>query len=182
MAIETAVRLNLGCGEYPIQGFINVDAASLPGVDMVLTVPPLPWPDAAASEIYMGHCLEHFDRETGAYLLAECYRVLEPGGTLGVVVPDMAECLRRYVKDEPAPAEFPAGHHRDLRDLDDLNEMVIFSTAQPSHHFWSYDLVTLRRALERAGFEVTGEIDRYLDRRLSTPQWYQCGADARKPA
>lgn len=175
------LRLNLGCGDYPMVGWINVDEEVHPGIDAVLSVPPLPWPDQSVQEIYCGHFLEHLGQQRGAELLAECCRVLVPGGTLGVVVPDFREVARRYVTGVDAPMEWPGSTWHDLRDLDELCHYVLFSTCQPSHHFWAYDLVSLRRALERAGFEVTGEIDRYRDHRLSTPQWYQCGLDARKP-
>jgi len=177
------VRLNIGCGDLPMRmpGWVNVDEAEYAGVDLVLRVPPLPWSSDSVSDIYAGHFLEHLDREVAGVFLRECYRVLQPGGRLGILVPDMAECFRRYVSGESATAEFPAGHHRDLRDLDELNEMIIFSTAQPSHHQWSYDVVTLRRALERAGLQVLGEFDRFRDPRVAVGAWYQFGLDAIKP-
>jgi predicted SAM-dependent methyltransferase len=176
------VRLNLGCGDYHLEGYVNIDAVASKAVDAVLTVPPLPWPDASVSTIYAGHFLEHLDRARGLELLKECYRVLEPKGTLGVVVPDFFEIAARYFTGQPAaPFEWPAGVWHDVRDLDELCHYLLFSTCQPSIHRWAYDLHTLGRALTWAGFEVLQEIDRYADSRLSTPQWYQCGLDARKP-
>jgi predicted SAM-dependent methyltransferase len=180
VVVATGLRLNLGAGDYPLAEHINIDASPHPGVTMVLTVPPLPWPDGTVAEIYAGHFLEHLDLDRGRELLAEAFRVLEPGGALGIVVPDFREVARRYVAQEAAPFDWSDGHH-DLRDLDDLCRCLIFSTCQPSHHRWAYDLATLERALTRAGFEVLGEIDRYTDPRLSTPQWYQAGLNARKP-
>jgi predicted SAM-dependent methyltransferase len=178
-----SLRLNIGSGDLPMRqpGWLNVDETGYPGVDLVLRVPPLPWDTESVAEIYCGHFLEHLERDEAHHFLRECWRVLQPGGRLGVMVPDMAECFRRYVADEPAPAEFPSGHHRDLRDLDELNDMIIFSTAQESRHQWSYDLVTLRRALVRAGFEFVGEFDRFRDPRVAVGAWYQLGLDARKP-
>jgi len=177
------VRLNIGSGDLPMRmpGWVNIDETQYVGVDLVLRVPPLPWADDSVSEIYAGHFLEHLEREEAHVFLGECFRVLQPLGRLGVLVPDMAECFRRYVADEPAPAEFPAGRRRDLRDLDELNEMIIFSTSQPSHHRWSYDLATLSRALERVGFVVIGEFDRFRDPRVAVGAWYQLGLDAIKP-
>ncbi len=177
------LRLNIGSGDLPMRmtGWINIDESPLSGVDIVKRVPPIPAEDESVAEIYAGHFFEHLDFGTGAIFLEECYRVLVPGGRVGILVPDMAECFRRYVADEPAPMQFPAGTYRDLRDLDHLNAAIIFSTAQVSHHRWSYDLVTLRRALERAGFEVGAEIDRFRDPRVAVGAWYQCGLDAFKP-
>lgn len=176
------VKLNVGCGAFPLEGFLNIDADLAAAADVFVTVPPLHYDDASVSEIYAGHFLEHLDRMQAAEFLDECYRVLEPLGKLGIVVPDTREVMRRYILGEPAPMEFPQGHHRDLRDLDELCDVVLFSTAQQSHHLWAYDARTLQRTLEAAGFRIVGEIDRYADPRLSTPQWYQLGFDAEKPS
>jgi hypothetical protein len=180
MTTVGALRLNLGCGEYRLEGFVNVDAMAFRGVDVVMTVPPLPWPDGSVSEIYCGHFLEHLERTAATELLGEAYRVLAPGGTIGIVVPDFREVARRYLNGGDAPFEWSDGMH-DLTDLDELCHFILFSTCQPSHHFWAYDLTTLGLALERAGFALTREIDRFNDPRLSTPRWYQCGWQARKP-
>ena len=159
--------------------WVNIDERE--PADLVLRVPPLPYHDRSVSEIYAGHFLEHLERAEAAEFLDECWRVLEPGGLLGIMVPDTREVMRRYVLNEPAPAEFPAGHPRDLRDLDDACEMIIFSTVQPSRHQWAYDKFTLTRALSSAGFVNIREFDRMTDRRLSTGQWYQLGLDCEKP-
>jgi predicted SAM-dependent methyltransferase len=174
------LKLNLGCGDYPLDGFINVDSTLRHGVNAVINVPPLPWPDASVSEIYAGHFLEHLDFADGGELLRECSRVLVSGGSIGVVVPDFHEIARRYVMDAAAPFEWADGTH-DMTDLDEVCHYLLFSTCQPSHHRWAYDLTSLGRALMRAGFDVTGEIDRMGDPRLSTPRWYQCGLNASKP-
>ena len=175
------IRLNVGCGDYRLEGWINIDAAVSSAADLNIEVPPLPWNNASVSEIYAGHFLEHLGRVPAASFLDECWRVLEPGGRLGILVPDMREWARRYVLDEWAPMEFPAGHHRDLRDLDDACDALIFSTVQASVHHWAYDKFTLSRALTQAGFVVDGEFDRFRDPRLSTGQWYQIGIDCHKP-
>lgn len=68
-----------------------------------------------------------------------------------------------------------------MADLDEVCTLFLYSTAQASPHRWSYDLFTLRRALERAGFVVDAQIDRWRDPRLGTGQWYQMGLDCHKP-
>lgn len=181
VTVVDTIRLNIGCGDYRLAGWINIDAADDSAADLKFSVPPLPWNDASVAEIYAGHFLEHLSRVEAAIFLDECWRVLVPGGKLGILVPDMREIMRRYVNNEPAPMEFPAGAHRDLRDLDDACEVVIFSTAQPSVHHWAYDDVTLARALRLAGFVVVGEFDRFRDPRVGVGAWYQIGLDAIKP-
>ena len=181
MRTAGAVKLNLGCGEYSLgPDWLNIDAVPTSASNLVLTVPPLPWPDGSVDEVYCGHFLEHLDRPQGAALLAECFRVMTPGASIGIVVPDFHEIARRYVMEADAPFEWADGTH-DMTDLDELCHYLLFSTCQPSHHLWAYDLTTLGRALERAGFVLTREIDRFSDPRLSTPRWYQCGWEASKP-
>jgi predicted SAM-dependent methyltransferase len=184
MSVEVGtLRLNIGSGDLPMreQAWVNIDESPLAGVDLVLRVPPLPWADGTVSEIYAGHFLEHLTREEATQFLDECWRVLVPGGRVGIMVPDTREVMRRYIHDEPAPMEFPAGMHRDLRDLDECCAALIFSTLQPSHHQWAYDKFTLSRALSRAGFIDIGEFDRYHDPRVAVGAWYQVGCEAIKP-
>jgi len=186
-AAGAPVRLNIGAGDFPLpaaDGWVNVDAIpTLAGADLCLdvTAHALPFADGEVAEVYAGHFLEHLTREQVPAFLAEVRRVLVPGGRFGVVVPDTREVMRRYVAGECTPVEWPEGHIRDMSDLDDICAMILFSTEQESRHQWAYDARTLRRTLERAGFTVTGAIDRHADPRLSTGQWYQCGADAITP-
>jgi hypothetical protein len=93
---------------------------------------------------------------------------LKPEGRHGVDVPDTRAIMQRYVEE-------------DL-DLDDLGHLFLYSTVQESHHKWSYDVKTLARLLERAGFRAAGEIDRFDDPRLHAGAWWQCGLDGVKPA
>lgn len=181
--VTEAVRLNIGCGEWLIPGYVNIDADPALDVDIAAAVPPIPYPDATVDEIWSCHFLEHLDFETGAAFLRECYRVLRPGGLVSIVVPDMRWLYAEYSKGSGRAFEEPnsGGRMRAVRDLDDLNAMFVFSTVQPSHHKWGYDLSTLSRALEVAGFPLLREIDRFRDPRLGTGQPYQCGLEGLKP-
>lgn len=179
-----ALKLNVGAGNYPLppsEGWVNIDECEDTLAEVILRIPPIPYDDGAVDEIYGGHYFEHLEPADAGRFLAEAWRVLRPGGKLGLMVPDMREVMSRYVHDEPAPMEFPQGVVRDLRDLDHCCAAIIFSTDQESHHQWAYDKFTLSRALMRAGFIVDGEFDRYHDPRLSTGRWYQVGVDCHKP-
>ena len=176
------MRVNLGCGDHPLNGWVNVDADVACPADVYTVLPALPFADASCEDIYAGHLLEHLTHEDGASLLAECLRVLVPGGRLGVLVPDTRAIMGTWLGQVPARVEFPLGTWRDVRDLDEVCALFLFSTVQPSHHLWAYDLDTLGRALTRAGFVVTGTIDRFNDPRVALGAWYQCGLDERKPA
>ncbi len=80
-------RLNLGCGKDVRTGWINLDRAKLPGVDVVhdLTILPLPFPNDTFDEVLCKDILEHIDDYS--LLLKDLYRLLKPGGILHIRVP-----------------------------------------------------------------------------------------------
>jgi SAM-dependent methyltransferase len=80
-------RLNLGCGTDIRPGFVNVDSAALPGVDVVhdLRSLPLPFPDGEFAEVVCQDVLEHLPDYPA--LLGEIHRVMRPGGRLVVRSP-----------------------------------------------------------------------------------------------
>jgi predicted SAM-dependent methyltransferase len=89
------MKLNLGAGTHRPPGYHTVD---LHHADTVMSVAEFPWPwaDATVTEILASHLLEHLDRHTGVGFLAECWRVLVPGGVLRLAVPDFdvfADCI-----------------------------------------------------------------------------------------
>jgi predicted SAM-dependent methyltransferase len=162
-------RVNLGCGEWKLDGYVNVDSDPRVSPDVCRDAVDYlaEQPDASVDEAYAGHFLEHLEREDGLTVLRELRRALRPGGIVGVVVPDTFEIMRRVCYGE--------------LDLDEACELYFYSTVQPSRHRWSYDERTLARALREAGFEVIGAIDRWSDPRLVAGVWWQCGIEARKP-
>lgn len=90
------MKLNLGAGQMVHPGFVAVDVEAIPG-GAVADLGVFPWsvPDGAVDEVLASHILEHFDRHDGRRFLAECYRILEPGGVLRLAVPDydvFADC------------------------------------------------------------------------------------------
>jgi len=56
------------------------------------------FPDGSMDAVYASHMLEHLDRHAVPALLAECRRVLRPGGVLRLAVPDFEAMARLYVQ------------------------------------------------------------------------------------
>ena len=84
------LRLNLGCGRSPRAGWVNVDVAALPGIDVVADLDrcrtqPLPFAGDSVSEFHMAHVLEHIG-DTLA-LMQELHRIAEPGAQLTIRSP-----------------------------------------------------------------------------------------------
>lgn len=178
------MRLNVGCGNWPLPGFINADRLADTRADLRMDALALPFQAASLEEIYAGHFLEHLAQPESDQFLSECRRVLVPDGLLGIVVPDMRAVLERYVARRADPVEFiptTVSGRVFVRtdDLDDVCAGFIYSTLQESGHRWCYDLVTLRRKLERHGFVVEQEVNRWFDPHIPVGAWYQCGWYAR---
>ncbi len=84
------VRLNLGCGPRPLEGFVNVDLLEGPGVDVVADVGgSLPFGDGEVELIYASHVLEHLPTAQVPVVLREWRRVLRDGGVVLIGVPDL---------------------------------------------------------------------------------------------
>ena len=87
-----SLKLNLGCGKYIHQGYINIDLHN-PKADIVhdLTT-PLPYETASVDGILAEHIIEHFDRRDWPGVLRDWVRVLKCGGKLIIISPDILRC------------------------------------------------------------------------------------------
>ena len=84
----TPVRLHVGCGRARLQGWINVDAQPLPGVDEVADVTRgLGYSDVEA--VFAEHFLEHLTLDDALRFLAEVHRALSPGRWVRLSTPNL---------------------------------------------------------------------------------------------
>ena len=102
------MKINLGSGSAPLEGHINCDlypsGVIVPGatepnkdVDMVFDLNDgLPFDDDSVDEVVAIQVLEHLAKPLT--LLEEIYRVLKPGGTIDVAVPDLTIISREWAK------------------------------------------------------------------------------------
>ena len=93
--------LNVGCGYHYSNEKIwtNLDYNKT-GIDVIShnLIEGIPFDNNTFQTVYHSHLLEHFSKSEGLMLLKECYRVLKPGGVLRIVVPDLEQIARAYVK------------------------------------------------------------------------------------
>lgn len=118
--------LNLGCGYRFDSQWTNVDfvatGKNVIARDLNLGIP---FPDQTFELVYHSHILEHFTRNSAAYFLQECCRVLQPGGILRVVVPDLEQIARLYLKSlEKADSSAQWAANYEWMVLELLDQMV----------------------------------------------------------
>lgn len=96
----SAKYINLACGPVFIDSpdWVNFDFVAAEGVRQVNLLGRLPLPDNAAQLVYSSHFLEHIPKSQVESFLNECWRVLEPGGVLRLVVPDLENIARTYLQ------------------------------------------------------------------------------------
>lgn len=92
MDIPEPLRLNVGCGDDRIAGWVGIDKRMTEACDIVCDIgrERLPFTDGEVDEILADNVLEHIGPpEEFIHALNEFYRVLcKPGGRLTIIVPD----------------------------------------------------------------------------------------------
>ena len=79
------MRLNLGCCDAPLQGYVNVDLVPAPGVLAADLRQPWPWPDSSVDQVRAWDVIEHLPDKI--FTMNELWRVLRPGGVADIAVP-----------------------------------------------------------------------------------------------
>jgi SAM-dependent methyltransferase len=123
----------------------------------------IPHGDGTVDAVYSSHMLEHVTRDQAEFVLRECHRVLRPGGTLRVVVPDLRLLARKYLDGDRA---FFGDHDGPLADafvrslylrsvpkgrLPERLARRVLRTDEGGHQ-WMYDGESMSRLIARAGF------------------------------
>lgn len=101
-------RLNLGCGDKILPGYVNVDvvenrAGKKP--DVLCDLHKLePFEDNSVDEILAVHVVEHFWRWEVLDILKEWTRVLKPGGKMILECPNLLSACEEFLKNPEAAA------------------------------------------------------------------------------
>lgn len=107
------MRANLGCGGHVRNGWVNIDVVKT-GPDVIVhdLSKGVPLPDVSCKVVYHSHVLEHLRKPDARLFMRECYRVLQPGGVLRTVVPDLERMCRAYLRAlDGAIAKEPRAAH-----------------------------------------------------------------------
>ena len=126
------VRLNLGAGDIPIDGYINIDRKT--GQEAY----PLAYEDNSVDEIRASHILEHFGMHDVVDVLKEWVSKLKPGGLLKIAVPDFDKIVKLYEEGDSKTSGYLCGGQVDEND----------------YHKSIFNQETLTTIMEDAGIEL----------------------------
>jgi predicted SAM-dependent methyltransferase len=136
---EKVIGVNVGSGQRrftstPEVEWVNVDSVSRPGhePDIVCDGANLHYfADNSVDYFVLHHVLEHFGCGEAAGLIKEAYRVLKPGGSLLIFIPDIRALAIRWL----------AGGISDYIYI--VNLMGAYMGDEADRHRWHYTSSTL---------------------------------------
>ena len=138
------LRLNCGSGQRPFGttgygAWVNVDIQKRWNPDVVADIRSMPmFEDNSAEYIVLHHCLEHVGLGELDDGIRECYRILTPGGSLIVTVPDLSELTKAWLRGTIDDYTFC------------VNLYGAYMGDESDRHRWAYTGKTLAEALRKA--------------------------------
>jgi len=95
------IKVNVGCGQEPFQGWTNLHLESNSGADVIWDVTDgLPFENDSCVFIYCEHFLEHLPVQAGLHFLTECNRSLQKGGVVRIGMPSAEELVRHHYEND----------------------------------------------------------------------------------
>lgn len=140
------MKLNVGCGGRRLPGYTGIDAVERPAADIVAPAHEIPLPDGCADEVLAIHLVEHllpWDLKTA---IAEWHRLLQPGGTLVLELPDLVKCCRNILD-----GRMKGGKHPDQLGMWGLFGDNRYEDPYMLHR-WAYTFATLSPIVAEVGF------------------------------
>ncbi len=162
---EKPLKLEIGAGARKMPGWITLDMHTEATICANILEVGIPLPDESVSEIYSSHFLEHFYMREIWDILAECMRVMRPGGVFKISVPDASLYVRGYLGGfYPRLARYEPGYFYNT-PIDTLNYIAYLGGAYQHKHM--FDMENLLTILAKAGFRNVTE--RTFEQGLDVP-------------
>jgi len=183
------ININVASGGNILPGMVHLDLFG--GSEEVIRWDcrrSLPFADESAKGIRTEHFLEHIDFKNDlSAFLTECFRVLQPGGVLRVIVPDCEAFLCAYASNDPAAFEKLGWKQPFPDDLPTKMDVINHMFHQHHEHRFGYDFESLAHRLRTVGFEPVKKMAfaesllPELAQDLPHHQLYSLYVDASKP-
>lgn len=153
---HTITKLHLGAGRNPLQNWLNTDRS--PRRDDILYLDitaPLPFADTTFEYIFNEHLLEHLSYPQGQAMLAQCKRVLRPGGTIRIATPNLQNLILLFDRNKTTETKHYIEWAMTFNHLPRTGTpecFILNNFLRSWGHQFIYDEHTLHATLEAAGF------------------------------
>lgn len=148
--------LHIGAAECPLENWFNTDLEPhTAGVYYLDATLPFPFPDHCFDFVFSEHMIEHIPFKYGLHMLAECKRVLKPGGVVRIATPNLRNIIglitsptpetNRYLDWSLEKFQLPTGQYPKA-------PIVINTFFHSWGHQFLYDPETLTQAMTQSGF------------------------------
>ena len=149
------IRLCLGSGHAPIEGWINVDFE--PPADVLVDLRyGLPIDAGAVDAIYSEHLVEHLTLDAGERMFREWRRVIASDGVVRIATPDLERLISDYRGDWRGRHEWVKWP--DYAHIDTPVHMINVAMHAWGHQYL-YDFEELEHRLRAAGFGDVRRVD-----------------------
>ncbi|HEX2860734.1 MAG TPA: methyltransferase domain-containing protein [Lacunisphaera sp.] len=167
------ILVNIGCGAVFHPAWINLDSAPVAVEVRALDARgPLPFADASVDAVYHAHLLEHLEAEDARRFLAECHRILRPGGVIRVVVPDLEGIAQAYLREMAAVRAGGDATLYDWARLELLDQAARSRSGGNMRPFLTrLTAPQVARVRTRAGAETDAILAMASPRRRRAPGW-----------
>ena len=108
--------------------------------------------DGQFKTVYHSHFLEHINNVDGYNFLTECYRILESGGVLRILVPDLELWADAYLNKKQDFLDWYRNTWLGDSVLYKTNAQIFMGALHNHEHKIGYDFETLKHILESIGF------------------------------
>jgi len=147
--IQTLEYLNVGCSSNIHEGYIHLDYNWHYKLDICWDINKLPYPlkKKSLKGIYSEHCLEHITLNSFKRNIEEFYRLLAPGGTIRIVVPDGEKYVNWYLDIKSGKVRQALYGELEPTPMMNLNDIF-----RNYGHQYIYDFETIALILNNFGF------------------------------
>lgn len=147
---QRSIMIDLGGASAGRNGWLSLDRTNECDIYWDLRL-GIPFPTASVDRLYSSHLFEHLSFEEGQGLLKESLRVLKPGGSFSICVPNAKIYIEGYLGMRSVPDHYfgwtPAFNNTTA--IDAINYVAYMG----GEHKYMFDQENLIAVLEKAGFK-----------------------------
>ena len=161
--------LNLGSGADLAPGFVNIDGNPLRRGTIYLDLrTPLPFEPGSVEFVFTSNMIEHLFVDDVLALLRRVHNVLQDGGILRIVVPDLEKAVLAYQNKKH---DFFPSWPRNHGSLGGRFSNFMFCDGQ---HRLAFDFEYLRELLIEAGFDKERITKKKYQKTATANEIYSC--------